>query len=534
MESIVLSSTRPSRKRVAPKRALYAALVAAGSLFATSPARAQSCNVEQTVPLCTSCVNTNARFVNVYWSANWDGNAPAGSGLTMQAIDDFTRALLDSTYFQTAASDYGTGTPTFGGSVQDDSIAVAPGQVGIPYMSMEVNHARTASFGALSNVVVNLFVPAGTLPIDLDLSSCSSFSAFHTAADYLGTSFTVIPVDPSCNHGFDDIAQALSHEMVELITDPGGTGFHFLKQYPGGEVADVCQDGIPGIVARTAPVPFLLDHVDPYFSNASCSCIPGWTGTTSTFDPLILSLAADGSLQMQMNGSLGTFGNFPADFGAPSATSPTTRNTPYLSLTATNGSTTASAGNSIRNGGDSQVVQISQWSGNQVRASVPVSFVDACDTLALTAWNPSGGTAAVAHAVYGSAASVTLGSSAVGVAGVAQTVHGVVRDANQIPVAGANVVVSINGVETTVSTGANGEYVISFTPAVSGTVTLVATTVDCASATVTSNTVMVDVLAGGTQCAVSSAPGARTQGSALLGALMALAALTAARRRRAA
>ena len=85
--------------------------------------------------------------------------------------------------------------------------------------------------------------------------------------------FTVLPLNPMCGTTFDQLASAISHEMIETVTDPAGLGWHAgaltdTSSYNTGEVGDVCNGG-PANPSGTNPIatmPFLTVHVARYWS----------------------------------------------------------------------------------------------------------------------------------------------------------------------------------------------------------------------------------------------------------------------------
>ena len=290
------------------------------------------------------------------------------------------------------------------------------------------------------------------------------------------------------------VVNALSHEMSELVTDPQGFGImHTLFNY-ASEVADVCAAGTSGAIAgfATPPVPFLATQAVTYASNSACACIPAWTNTSTTFNPLRLSMAPDGSSSMRVQITGNGFGEFPADFGVPSSASPLVRNTPYLSLAATTAGGSAPhafAGDSVdatHGGTTEQTARLVAWSENQVQAEVGVAFANFCDTLELTVWNPKGGTASTAQTVFGGSPdgttpglTVTLGVTAAARAGTMVTVSGFVRDSNGIPVGYVHVNLTGGSFDDpTPMTHPDGSYFAHLTVA-SGLDNLQAAVVDC-------------------------------------------------------
>jgi hypothetical protein len=163
-------------------------------------------------------------------------------------------------------------------------------------MSPEFRATNDAHFTALG-VTLDLSDQPATCP-----PPAGAPGAFHKWQ--FGTAnFTVIPT--MCNATLDDLAKALSHEMIELISDPAGLGYvhvdgsnqiHALLDSDtsflnSGELADICE--IPkGLKNPTSDpnVAFVLMphsplHVSRYWSNIENSCQPG--NLVSTQDLLV-------------------------------------------------------------------------------------------------------------------------------------------------------------------------------------------------------------------------------------------------------
>jgi hypothetical protein len=331
--------------------------------------------------------------------------------------------------------------------------------------------------------------------------------------------------------------ETLSHEMIETMTDAGGTGERDWSTFVNtteDEVGDICEVGSiigdPGITRVLGPHPFLITQVDSYFSDATCSCVPSWGSTAATF-PLNLSLNSAGAMQVQLNSPL--VGVLPADIGTPTAAAPLTTNTPYLSLTATNqaGTLYAFGEDVLDTRGPEQVVQLSQWDGHTVTGAVPTTFASYCDSLTLTAWNPTGGVTSTAQTTFGSTLTITLSVPSAANTGVPVTVQGVVRDGNGIPVQHAPVTLSDAQGGTFmpasgIVTNANGAYTATFTP-VAGSDSVTATTTDCSGNPVSMSRPV-------TGCDIASGIGASDAGSTggMLGLLLGCAAWVRRRMRR--
>jgi hypothetical protein len=471
---------------------LIGGLVVATSLGAPPVARAQTCTPNGYIQTILGAKMGSSTFVNVYWGAAWSSGA--APDISRGAIDAFTKAVIASDYFKASARNYGTGTPVFGGSIVDSSTPYLPqpasNPMDVPYMSNEVNHALQTFFpgGGPSDAVVNLIVPAGSMSKNLLNQTCvsGSYSAFHTASNITSTPFAVILLNPACFTGgasLDAVMTVMTHEMIETITDPGGEGYIHLAGPTGqSEVSDVCQNNID--FPPFPNLPFLQLHVEPYYSDDDCGCIPSWVDSPTHFDPLGLTLAPTlATINLALHGS--GLGVLPPGFSLPLSGT-----MPYLEVHVFNGPVGHFAGNSIHGGGDPQNVTLTAWSSTEVDVSIPPSTVRACDTVSLQTFDPRGGASAIASARYGAPTTLTLSTAASGTAGVAQTVTVKALDAGGHTVPGVPVSLSGPGTFslTNVTTGSTGTSSVTFTPPSVGTATITATASDCLGGTVTTTT----------------------------------------------
>jgi hypothetical protein len=470
------------------------------SVAAPREARGQSCNYIQEVPVVGDFLSS-ASFVNIYWGAGW--NTGASPDVTMTAIDAFTKALIDSTYLASSSSNYGPMSWTFFDSWNDTISPFPPvpqstSTMDIPYMSNEVNWVLQNHWNnSVPNPVVNLILPPGSMSVNLANNSCvaGNYSAFHTDSNLTSTPFTVILLNPSCylfsnstrgrTPTFTDVAEDLSHEMVETMTDNDGRGWIHLSGPTGAsEVCDVCETSTD--FPHDPFAPFLSTTVDKYFSDHDCGCVPSWTGAVSHFNPLQLAVSTDHtSVQLKLVGS--NLGGLPSRFPLP-----TTLNTPYLQLTVTRGSTTLFAGNSIHAGGDAQLVPINMWTQGEIDAQVPVAFLQSCDSVDLTTWAPAGGATAEAQATFAAPFSITISAPSNVNAGQTYTVSGTVTDVSSAGVPGAQVTLqgasplSFGGSNIAhVTTDATGAFATTFTMSATGRTSITASVPACAGPALT-------------------------------------------------
>jgi len=230
-----------------------------------------------------------ANFTNLYLYPNpkdmsWDQytgqslrQADGRPAMTVQAIDGFVASLIqDSSYFFPATQYHRMDNPRFSGrqnTVQNcvdpvnnfarshnniltreilaDFVGCERGAGG--NSSDQVNIIMSPEFRATNDAHTNVL--GVTLNLSDQPATCQPISitnAFHTWQ--FGTAnFTVLPT--MCNTTMDALAKALSHEMIELISDPAGLGYVHLEGggdqvlaigrgdtsfLSSGELSDIC------------------------------------------------------------------------------------------------------------------------------------------------------------------------------------------------------------------------------------------------------------------------------------------------------
>lgn len=258
---------------------------------------------------------------NLYMSRSWDSDNPAD--LSSKAIDDFTRTLTASGYFD-AAEQYGVTSPSFTGSDGPDLLCPTPILNGkteftsitawvlceaqanpLPPILPGVSPTITGIPEPTDNTLYVLYLPVGVQINDLAVKSCSGFAAYHFMAltmawhvdRVLGVpvdaftvpqdfAFAVVPaecaLDPFSHQiSFDGLTANASHEIIEAATDPDiGLGWieDSLKIFNGdilkaGEAADICEQGETDV----GQLPVRLTDgllVAPYWSNTQGKCEP--------------------------------------------------------------------------------------------------------------------------------------------------------------------------------------------------------------------------------------------------------------------
>jgi hypothetical protein len=320
--------------------------------------------------------------------------------MTMNEIDNFTSALVNSAYFADL-SEYG-----FSGiSINSKSfkanpacgpgLGTAPGTIGLPDMQNFIDCEVNSNFVPTGpEFIYNIFLPRTTTEVDLGggLTACAAgeYDAYHFhGTDPKGPVFTAIFANPACVRlpgvsSFGSLVENLSHELVEAITDPYPTAGAIVP-----EIADLCSATVPFLS------PFGGAVVSTYFSNSSRSCAFPTSATTPTITSVLTSGVGHG-LQVVIQGT--GFGALPrvplfaANNSSP-LTLPALSFYPYLSF-ADSTSGVNSAGNVLNP--DTIRLGLQSWSdtaieigplGSEVGGAAPM----AGQAVTVTVCNPSSG-----------------------------------------------------------------------------------------------------------------------------------------------
>jgi hypothetical protein len=428
----------------------------------------------QTQPLVAGTI-TNPVVVNIFWDENWDAD---NSGMTRTAINNFTWALFNSTYFSAMMQDFGVNSVTFGGAFQADGSCggvgtvnpTAPTSISIDSLlptDLTVNtfiwcEAGLANMPSGSNVIYNIFFPSSTQETDLFglFPQCGTFLGSETATGYhfhgvsqallslslllpaelpatvplilvagRGPLFTANFAFPACvsaafNNGltgFSALTTALTHEIVEAITDPNPPLGVILQTQP--EIADVCEPGPPPAISPTGTTGFLASFnngpASPaggqgsnYFSTSASLCVPGLNGPLPMISSVTFNVPPNGSplssLGITVSGSgFGTLplplsnfvGNSPIGLTGPGLVSklPAITNVPYFSFTDNPATPSVwEGGNSIN--GDAVLLNYESWSDGTIQINgfggtfgSPGPSIATGDSVTIVVCNPSSG-----------------------------------------------------------------------------------------------------------------------------------------------
>jgi hypothetical protein len=242
---------------------------------------------------------TNGKFTNIYVFPNpvgqgnpggvtWDEHmAHGGPGrtplrpdyqrFTRAAIDHFTDTLMTQpwpTYFDALYQFNGINPPQFFGSgfVLKSCIDAALHDLHNGIMQWDTIRSLSNCHidGQDPSPQVNLiFSPdikiAPITPLSTGGDICQSIDRAWHAWGINTPNFSALPTDPACGGDFDTFTQRMSHEIVEMLSDPGGVGIGDIGQ---NEVADTCQR--PGVEV----VNWQGMSLARYHSNFDNDCLP--------------------------------------------------------------------------------------------------------------------------------------------------------------------------------------------------------------------------------------------------------------------
>lgn len=284
-------------------------------------------------------VVTNGRFTNIYvmpdpdqetWDAHFKKVDPArAADFTRAKIDAFTDALMAPRwpgYFD-ALRQYGVHPARFFGSGIASQRCVNEALKDIKNGVIQSDTIRSLANCHLDGLdpspQINLiFSPdlkvALTLQSEFMCTKPGDPHAYHFGGLNV-PNYAVISTNSHCVSSFDSLTKLMSHEIVEMLTDPAGTGHGGLG---GTELADKCED-VPTSIAD--PRPFLIYRgyqVERYFSDFDHRCEPHLEPPPG--DAAVMWEMGSGSPLIRFTGSVHTLTR---DVPAQRATTTATANT---------------------------------------------------------------------------------------------------------------------------------------------------------------------------------------------------------------
>ncbi len=239
-----------------------------------------------------SAVVTDGRFTNIYvlpdpdketWEQHMAKLRPGDAAqFTRAAIDRFTATLMKPVwpnYFDTLLQYSGIHPPQFFGSgVASQACvdaAIKDANKGViqwaTVRSLSNCHVSGMDPSPQVNLIFSPDIRLATIPTPFGLgtgpemcTSATNTNAYH-AFGINTPNFTVIPTNVGCMQNFTTFTRAMSHEVVETVSDPGGAGMGTLGQH---ELGDNCEDRPD---AFTTVAGFSLAR---YWSNFDNTCEP--------------------------------------------------------------------------------------------------------------------------------------------------------------------------------------------------------------------------------------------------------------------
>lgn len=251
-------------------------------------------------------------FVNLYWDATWDADNPT---MKASAIDAFTQAVVDSSYFK-SLSEYGVTGASFGGGFLPDATCASqpPAPVGFydPFNIsiagfIQCEHDHGPALLRTSNVVYNVILPPKSIENDSWTAGLDKFCVpggnagwhYHglqgTLPPFSGSPvYTINMSNPGCG-GNPGLISTLFHEMAEAATDPFPVDISIIPPHIGlsneDEIADLCEDHDVPVFTDTASLTPLSTplSVPTYWSNALKRCLSFADVTAPTINNVAIS-----------------------------------------------------------------------------------------------------------------------------------------------------------------------------------------------------------------------------------------------------
>src|SRR5262249_43133667 len=250
--------------------------------FATRAAQAQG-----------PAVITDGRFTNIYvvrdpLTETWDdailkARPKDGKDFTRASIDAFSQKIMDGgwpSYFDPLAQ-YGVHPPRFFGSgiasKKCVDAAIKDEVKGVLQYATIRSLANCHNDGMDPSPQVNLiFSPEFKLADSahqVDMCTMSDPATGYHGGGLNVPNFAAIPTSLECAGGFSSLTGVMTHEIVEMLTDPLPAGINAGKD----EIGDVCERNgkhNPNHLLSVALTTFKNFTVSRYWSNREQQCVP--------------------------------------------------------------------------------------------------------------------------------------------------------------------------------------------------------------------------------------------------------------------
>lgn len=355
---------------------------------------------------------THATFANAYLFPNpeqqtWDEHlnglstsaTPPTPNETSGTINRLVRELTTSCYFD-ALTQYGIQPPEFVGRVPTVprcvQSALADSYKGvIQWDTLRSFAACEKDRGGLQFDQLNIYISPDLASGNItappfhapDMCPTGSAASYH-AWGFTVPDFAVLPTAMSCASNVSTLMANTAHEMVEIVTDPKGSGWiaenenratSFPAEFDEGEVSDICDQGGVAKDAAGGVLFFssLTSSLGPlelptYWSNADNACEP-------TSLPTVILAKAAGQPATRLTGQRH---HLEMPFAPTSAVNPDSMIT-QLSIRITTGEDNLNAGSSSGDNADVDIIlknghtlpfrninSQSSWGSNTLHASI--------------------------------------------------------------------------------------------------------------------------------------------------------------------
>ncbi len=260
-----------------------------------------------TAPFTGAADVPNGKFMNIFlfngggsWDAHMSSLPASMRGPTQEQIDALTNALICSSYFDDL-SQYNINPPTFLGDGVTDPTCVSNVLAAAASTSNIITYGDMKRFAGCEGNAnsgvnppqINIFVAPDIMASaygqdGLAMCTAATATAAYHGWEFAAPNFTVVPLSSAPNRLCNQpgkMLDSLSHEMVELVSDPGGFGWSHAsglahadlgKQLDEGELGDICSSvgafpTPPGSSAGAIPFPDTAGMTDltvaPYWSD---------------------------------------------------------------------------------------------------------------------------------------------------------------------------------------------------------------------------------------------------------------------------
>ena len=253
----------------------------------------------------------NANFTNIFLypgagTTSWNDYQKAlpadQQGPTVEQIDAMTTALVCSSYFD-ELTQYNINPPTYSGDentiLSCVNAALQDAQSNGGLLSWQgqgsfagCENSNNGNTSGQVNIFISGDMKAANSPIN-GKDICSANAAYHSGG--LGApNFTLIPMNHSCNADAGAVMNSLSHEMVELVSDPALMGwvhtgdiFNPGQNYSEGELGDICQasGAFPTPSSSPGSMPFPSTPALTAAGLSSLTVAPYWSDQDNACEP---------------------------------------------------------------------------------------------------------------------------------------------------------------------------------------------------------------------------------------------------------